>query len=150
MKSWRIRLTRLVEALPRPTRHDFAIAPVRQRGVGQEKSKLYYCIHCKWSFLVRGTKVAALSEDGTSLDRDESLRRLATFERGPCSAMELFVSAASLDSGRARPHIKGRRDVKREHPVARELPARSDRSQPVLRVVARMISGTSVYTKRGS
>ena len=149
MKSWRIRLTRLVEALPRPTRHDFAIAPVRQRGVGQEKSKLYYCIHCKWSFLVRGTKVAALSEDGTSLDRDESLRRLATFERGPCPVMEAFVSAACLDSGRARANIKSRPDLKRDHLIGPELRARSGRRKPMLRVVARMISGDLTLHKAG-
>jgi hypothetical protein len=148
MNLWGIHLKRL-EPRSRVTRHDFAIGPVCEGGVHQRNSKLYYCIHCKWSFLVTGTKISALGENGAWLDTDESQRRLATFERGPCHVMEAFVSAATLDGGRVRPNIKGRPDLKRDHLIVPELPARSDRRKRVLRVVARMISGGPHITQGG-
>ena len=93
-----------------------------------------------------GTKVAALGEDGILLDRDESLRRLATFEGGPCPVMEACASPASHKDGHAKPHVQDPSDETQNHLIRPELPTRSVRRKPVLHVVTRMISeGLSLH-----
>jgi hypothetical protein len=81
------------------TRHEFVIGPRCQHAAFKQETRLYYCIHCKWRFLVCGSQVAVLDEDGTPLVGQESLQRFKTFEEGPCSVLEAFASAALFGVG---------------------------------------------------
>jgi hypothetical protein len=92
-------------ALKRPSRslrHEFVIGPLCDSNLSPGKARLYYCIKCKWSFLVCGSEVAVLDEDGSPLIGKESLRRFNTFEEGPCPVLEAFVSAALPHAGSLR------------------------------------------------
>ena len=119
----------------RATRHQFVIGPLCERAIFQRKARLYYCIRCKWSFLVCGGRVAVLDEDGNPLGGDESLRKFATFEEGPCPVLEAFVSTASFDG------CSGSRTRECDEPVhlvPRHAHIRSERRRPVLHIVSRV------------
>ncbi len=70
--------------------HSFAIQVLGKRpGFLQPQRYLYYCVRCKWAFLVneagRGV-VTAVDQQGDPPEPEESRRRLLTFEQGPCPA----------------------------------------------------------------
>jgi hypothetical protein len=67
---------------PSATRHEFVVGRLPKPAGLHQKAGLYYCIRCKWSFLVCGSQVAVLDEDGSPLGGDGSRRRFATFEEG--------------------------------------------------------------------
>ena len=117
-------------------RHEFVIGPLCKHAVFQEKARLYYCIRCKWSFLVCGGKVVVLGEDGSPLGGDRGFRRFATFEEGPCPVLEAFVSAASFDAGPSQPQFKREDDIEMGHLVPRYLHPRSGRRRPVLHALS--------------
>jgi hypothetical protein len=79
---------------PIPLRHDFVVGPQRHSDLFGRAARLYYCVRCKWSFLVCGSKVAVLDEDQSPITGEESLRRFNTFAEGACPVLEAFVSAA--------------------------------------------------------
>jgi hypothetical protein len=120
------------------TRHEFVIGPLCKHAVFQKKARLYYCIRCKWSFLVCGGKVVVLDEDGSPLGGDGGRRRFATFEEGPCPVLEAFVSAASFNTGPSQPQLNRECDVELGHLVPSYLHTRSGRRQPALHAVSRM------------
>src|ERR1700694_6118806 len=76
------------------SRHEFFIGPLCDTSLTSRKARLYYCRLCEWRFLVRGSKVAVLDEDGNPLVGEESFRRFGTFEAGPCPVLEAFASQA--------------------------------------------------------
>jgi hypothetical protein len=120
---------------PTATRHEFVVGRLSKPAELQQKARLYYCIRCKWSFLVCGSEVAVLDEDGSPLGGDGSRRRFATFEEGPCPVLEAFVSAAVLSAGASQPHF--RRECDEPVDLVRgDLHTRSGRRRPVLRVLA--------------
>ncbi len=127
------------EPRSRATRHEFVIGPLCKRKVFQQKARLYYCMRCKWSFLVCGSKVAVLDEDGSPLGDNESLRRLTTFEEGPCPVLEAFFSAASFNTGPPEPQFSKESHAEPGHLAPRHLHARSARRRPALQVVSRMV-----------
>jgi len=75
-------------------RHEFAIGPLRDHFLFKDKARQYYCIRCKWTFLVAGNKVAVLDEHGSPLTDDESTNRFGTFALGPCPVLEALTSEA--------------------------------------------------------
>jgi hypothetical protein len=79
----------------RALRHEFAIGPLHQNPLFQRKARLYYCIRCKWSFLVSGTTVVALDKKGNPLAGAESANRVRTFAQGPCPRVVAFALAAA-------------------------------------------------------
>jgi hypothetical protein len=81
MKLWQSRAV-ASESCDRSLRHEFLIGPLCNTSLVQEKARLYYCTRCKWSFLVCGSKVAVLDEDGSPLVGEDGLRRFKTFEEG--------------------------------------------------------------------
>jgi len=137
MKFWANHSTGL-SPCTKATQHEFVIGPLCRHAVFQEKARLYYCIRCKWSFLVCGGKVVVLDEDGSPLGGDEGLHRFATFEEGPCPVLEAFVSAASFDTGPSQPQLKRARDVELGQLVPSHVHTRSWHRQPVLHAVSRM------------
>lgn len=54
----------------------------------QRKARMYYCIRCKWSFLVCDRQVIVIDEHGTPLAGAQSAERFDTLESGPCPALE--------------------------------------------------------------
>ncbi|MDB5108026.1 MAG: hypothetical protein JWM69_967 [Candidatus Binatus sp.] len=78
---------------PVPLRHSFAIKPLeRLSGLFPPRRYLYYCIRCKWSFLINDGKrgvLTALGNDGVPLTRDEARRRCETFALGPCMSSRM-------------------------------------------------------------
>ena len=94
----------------RTLRHEFVIGPLYDSNLSPGKARLYYCVKCKWSFLVSGSKVAVLGEDGSPLVGEESLRRFNTFEEGPCPVLEASASAAPPDVGTFRLPLRSKSD----------------------------------------
>ena len=114
-------------------RHEFVIGPLCDSDLCPgKKARLYYCIRCNERFLVSGSRVAVLNEDGTPIVGEESLRRFNTFGEGPCTVLEVFASA-DLSSTREFDEPGNR--------VARSLPAWSDHPRPLLRVLTRAREG---------
>ncbi|MBV8452406.1 MAG: hypothetical protein JOZ29_09055 [Deltaproteobacteria bacterium] len=123
---------------PTAAKHEFVIGPLFKHAVFQEKARLYYCIRCKWSFLVCGSKIVVLDEDSSPLGGDGGLRRFVTFEEGPCPVLEAFVAAASFDTGSSQPQFKRERELEHGRLVPHHLQVQPGRHQPALRVVSRM------------
>jgi hypothetical protein len=88
-------------------KHDVVIGPQRHSDLFGRPARLYYCVRCKWRFLVCASTVAILDEDERPLAGEESLRRFNTFAQGPCPVLEAFVAAALADVGALRPSFRG-------------------------------------------
>ena len=68
--------------------HNFVIEPLgRQPGWFKPQQYRYYCICCRWMFLVEGRKICALNESGEPLPEPENGQRFASFALGLCVAM---------------------------------------------------------------
>jgi hypothetical protein len=139
MNFWR-KLTTSQNGLTTRLRHDFVIGPQRHSDLFGRPARLYYCVRCKFSFLVCGSKVAVLDEDEVPITGEESLRRFNTFGEGPCPVLEAFVSAAMALEETLRPSSHSRRDEPGSvGPVAPiHIPAWSARPRPSLRLLTRM------------
>jgi len=75
-------------------RHNFSIWVLGKKpGFFKPQRYIYRCVRCKWAFVVnddyRG-QVRVAHENGAEIDPKEALRRLATFQDGPCPG---FVSS---------------------------------------------------------
>jgi hypothetical protein len=125
---------------PMATRHEFVIGPLCRHAPFQREARLYYCIRCKWSFLVCGSTVAVLDEEGRPLAGDGSLRRFQTFEEGPCPVLEAFAAAASLDVGAIEANFRREWDGS-SHLASGHVRSRPSRVRPMLRVLSRVREG---------
>jgi hypothetical protein len=86
---------------PRITaRHQFVIGP-RPTGTGAASGRLYYCARCNWSFLVCGSRVAVLDENGIPIAGAVGRERFATFENGPCPMLAEPPPIAASSAGAA-------------------------------------------------
>jgi hypothetical protein len=89
-------------------RHEFVIGPLRHHYLFKHDARHYYCIRCKWTFLICGTEVVVLDDNGSPLADDEGTRRFKTFQGGPCPVLEALVaqffgstsSSITTESGR--------------------------------------------------
>ena len=138
--NFRRKLTISQNGLTTRLRHDFVIGPQRHSDLFGRPARLYYCVRCKFSFLVCGSKVAVLDEDELPITGEESIRRFNTFGEGPCPVLEAFVSAAMAREETLRPPSRSRRDEPGSvAPVAPiHIPAWSARPRPSLRLLTRM------------
>jgi hypothetical protein len=118
-------------------KHDFVIGPQRHNELFGRPARLYYCVRCKWSFMVGGSNVVVLDEDGSPLIGEESLRRFSTLAEGPCPVLEAFVSATVAASNALRPPVRGKRD-ETVNPVPSHTPAWSYRPRPLLHALSRV------------
>ncbi len=88
--------------------HIFAIKALdRLPGLLKPRRYLYHCARCKWSFVVndgRRGAIRPISDDGTSLTRDEVVARAETFAAGPCPAMRV-VAEAHLHANRSNGQV---------------------------------------------
>ena len=131
MKLWE----RHTEAAERPasSRHEFVIGPLRESNLSSQKARIYYCRLCKWSFLVCGSRVAVIDEDGQPLVGRESSTRFSTFEEGPCPVLEAFSSASMADVDKSQPPFRSEYN-ELSNLASGNFPTRPDRPRPVLRV----------------
>ena len=69
-------------------RHNFAIWGVKNKAETRAQRHLYYCIRCKQAFSVNDSSgsVTPLDSIGKMIQGSEAIRRLNTFNRGPCAA----------------------------------------------------------------
>src|SRR5216683_2711579 len=109
MKLWD-NLTSVTRRRSANARHEFVIGPLCDTSVTSRKARLYYCRLCEWRFLVCGSKVAVLDEDGNPLIGEESFRRFGTFEEGPCPVLEAFASQALSQGDNFAPLIRRKYD----------------------------------------
>ena len=119
-----------------PTRHLFVIGPPRDANLPAVKGRLYYCYRCKWRFLVCGSKIAVLDEDGKPLFGEQALERFNTFEQGPCPVMEAFAAssvAGDLPAASSRRESDGFAGLAANH-----ASPRPGRARPMLRLLARL------------
>jgi hypothetical protein len=91
-------------------RHDFAIGPQRHSDLFERPARVYYCVRCKFTFLVCGSKVAVLNEDEVPITGEDSLRGFNTFGEGPCPVLEAFVSAMTARAEALRPPLRSKGD----------------------------------------
>jgi len=136
MKLWGSR-TATAQRHDRTLRHQFVIGPLCDTELCEGKARLYYCAKCKWCFLVCGSRVAVLDEDGSPLVGEDNLRRFNTFEEGPCPVLETFASAALANVEAWR--LPSRRKCDEPGNLAPGyIPAWTGRPRPVLRVLTRV------------
>lgn len=72
-------------------RHELVIGPLCDHPSLKRKARLYYCIGCKWSLLVCGSKIVMLDENRKPADA-EGIDRSDTTEAGPCPVLDAFAS----------------------------------------------------------
>lgn len=67
-------------------RHIFAIKDLGQSGWFKPHRYRYFCVLCRWTFLVENRRgdATALDESGQALNGAEGAARVATFAVGPC------------------------------------------------------------------
>jgi len=116
-------------------RHNFIVGPQRHIDLFGRAARLYYCVRCKWSFLVRKNTVVVLDENESPIAGEESLRRFNTFGEGPCLVLAAFVAAALAHADAAAAPSRSRHD-EFVNAAPSHIPARS-RPRPLLRVLTR-------------
>ena len=96
--GWRrLRTARILAA--RPVRHLFAIQRLPSGLARYPYNYCYYCVRCRWSFLVDGLGgVEPVDANLHPLVETEAAYRRETFARGPCGAT--WASSAVVDGGR--------------------------------------------------
>ncbi len=83
---------------PRYVRHLFAIQRFRSGTARRPYNYCYYCVRCRWAFLVDGRGgVVAVDDDKRPLDGVVGAYRVESFRRGPCGAH--WASSAVIDGG---------------------------------------------------
>jgi len=97
-------------------RHMFAIKDLGQSGWFKPHSYRYFCVLCRWSFLVENRRgdATALDESGRALNGAEGAARAATFALGPCPAAMPELQLARRESisrrvAEAKPHARQRK-----------------------------------------
>ena len=85
-------------------RHMFAIKDLGQSGWFKPHKYRYFCVLCRWTFLVENRRgdATALDELGQALNGAESAARVATFALGPCPAAMPELQPESIFRRRAK------------------------------------------------
>src|SRR4029077_10225942 len=85
-------------------RHMFAIKDLGQSGWFKPHKYRYFCVLCRWTFLVENRRgdATALDESGQALNGAESAARVATFALGPCPAAMPELQRESIFRRRAK------------------------------------------------
>jgi len=71
-------------------KHNFVIKFLKKPGLFQPQPYLYFCVRCRFRYLVNQTRgtVVAVDSEGKPLSEPENSARIATFSQGPCPALE--------------------------------------------------------------
>jgi hypothetical protein len=81
-------------------RHSFAIKDLGQSGWFKPHRYRYFCVLCRWTFLVdnRRGDATAMDESDQALSGPENAARVATFALGPCPAAMPELQLAERES----------------------------------------------------
>jgi hypothetical protein len=94
-------------------RHNFVVGPRTASAITGELSQLFYCARCRWRFLVSRSGVVVLHDDGSVMTGPEADSRFASFECGPCPALEVLDPTRSAPAAAPlsfeAPRLRGRR-----------------------------------------
>jgi len=103
----------------------------------RHKARLYYCIHCKWSFLVCERQVVVLDEHGNPLAGAQGSERFDTLEEGPCPGLAALQPHPPVTVYVV--HLKpGRNHNESNNLAANNVSAGSVEPRPVLRLHTRL------------
>jgi hypothetical protein len=87
-------------------KHNFAIWVMGKRpGFFKPQRYIYRCLRCKWTFVVNDEYRGSLRvarDDGVETNPEEALKRLATFEHGPCPGHQQTASEPAVQAPAAR------------------------------------------------
>jgi hypothetical protein len=104
----------------KPARHEFAIEDLGQAGWLKPHRYRYFCIRCRWLFLIENRRGDATAVDGSwrPLREPEQSTRVATFALGPCPAAPPEIDVACEKRGlyrrfthQAEEHQLGKREI---------------------------------------
>jgi hypothetical protein len=81
-------------------RHMFAIRDLGQSGWFKPHRYRYFCVLCRWTFLVENRRgdATGLDESGRALHGAENAGRVATFALGPCPAAMPELQSAEREA----------------------------------------------------
>lgn len=109
----------------------------------QRKARLYYCIRCKWSFLVCERQVIVLDEHGRPLPGTKGAERFDTFDEGPCPGLEVLRSSRPV-RGYVVNLKSARKNDEPNSVAASNIPVRPVEPRPVLRLTNPLLSSGSI------
>ena len=118
-------------------RHEFVIGPLCDSALFRRKARLYYCIRCRWHFLVSEKKVAVLDDDGHPMAGADSSARFNTFAEGPCPALAELESRYPMKAYIV--YLKPERKSDEHSSLAtRNVPVENGWPGPLFRVFSRL------------
>ncbi len=97
-------------------RHMFAIKDLGQSGWFTPHRYRYFCVLCRWTFLVENRRgdATALDESGQALSGAENAARVTTFAIGPCpAAMPELQFADRENNGHRKAETEYHRDQRK-------------------------------------
>jgi hypothetical protein len=118
-------------------RHEFVIGPLCDSELFPRKARLYYCIRCKWHFLVCEKTVVVLDGYGHPMAGRDSSSRFATFAEGPCPALAGLESQYPNEAYMANLKPGGNSD-ERSSLATGNIPVGLGRPRPLFRVFSRL------------
>lgn len=135
MKFWKHRIVR--EEDDRSLQHEFVIGPLCDNPLFPRPARAYYCIRCRWKFLVCGSSVLMLDERGNPLTRSEISSRFDVFDESLCpvfKALTLQIPGAAATTGWA----PGRNENERGNLASGNFRVGTDSSRPCFRLLSRL------------
>lgn len=114
-------------------RHNFVIGPQCDSYLFNGQARLYYCMRCRWSFLVSNNAVAVINDQGRPLVGEEAKAQFRSFENGPCPVLQglaletgLIATAPSPVNGNGNgSHSDDHNAGEARHSVPRSMSPRS-------------------------
>ncbi len=79
-------------------RHNFAIWALEKSGTSRRHLHIFYCVRCKWVFLVNdhSGSVTPLDQNGNPIREAEAAEMIATFGVGPCPVFKRLTGNRRL------------------------------------------------------
>jgi hypothetical protein len=136
MKLWETHNSRPQRHAP-SIRHEFVIGPLCDSELFPRKARLYYCIRCKWHFLVCEKTVVVLDGYGHPMAGADSSTRFDTFAEGPCPALAELESRYPNEAYIVT-FQPGRNSDERSSLATGNIPVGPRRPRPLFRVFSRL------------
>jgi len=136
MKLWESHFLRPQRHAP-SVRHEFVIGPFCDSALFRRKARLYYCIRCRWQFLVSEKKVVVLDNDGHPMAGADSSAPFNTFAEGPCPALVELETKYPIKGYIV--YLKpGRNSDERRTVATGNIPVGATLPRPLFRVFSRL------------
>jgi hypothetical protein len=119
-------------------RHEFVIGPLRRHFLFEHEARQYYCIRCKWTVLISGSKVVVLDKHGSPLADSETLERFGASYVGPCPVLKALAAEAFGPTTISQLTALGRNTNEPSYMAAEHVLAGTRGLGPLLRIFARL------------